>query len=620
MIERFLPYIAGPFLLIYLLLLIGSSYMSQQSLRLASDNALLINLEKRASTFSYFHSERENDLLNLARDQTFSVFFSNRSLGMSMEYGLRSSLLSMEEKFQAIVSDRTLNNAPLYLRLLFLEHNGNTLIDVGSARGRSNQGLHKKALSINRLTTFMIRDGDENHTLLILPYFYKNKRMGSIFAEVNQDEVVHYLIHNQPKEKIQYSITISNPAHIITQQTPEKPVEKNSNRAGTGSVSNPTTIPVPGTPFILAAWYSQKGGIGIFLTSRWYLFSLVVLTLLALCSIIIRNRTRTQTLLLRQQATEADRQRSTAQKKNRLLKEEVQKRQNSEALLRTVLETIPDLVWLKNPDGVYLSCNPKFERFFGASQKEIIGKTDYDFVDKELADFFRKHDIAAMNAGSPLINEESVTFASDGHKELLETIKSPVWHSTGELIGVLGIARDITARKLAEEEARYLSSHDPLTGLYNRRILENRLVEEIERAERYQHPLSIFMVDLDHFKVVNDTYGHQNGDLALIHLAKILKKTIRKTDYVARYGGEEFVVVLPETPLSQGTEMAERLCEAIRTSSVPLANSKRIHLTASIGVACFPEHNCSGEGLIGSADAAMYSAKLAGRNQVKQSE
>ena len=92
---------------------------------------------------------------------------------------------------------------------------------------------------------------------------------------------------------------------------------------------------------------------------------------------------------------------------------------DSEAHLLTLIETLPDLIWLKDPDGVYLACNTKFEHFFGTKQSEIAGKTDYDFVDKELADFFREKDKAAIAAGKPSMNEEEVTYADDGHRELL---------------------------------------------------------------------------------------------------------------------------------------------------------------------------------------------------------
>ncbi len=123
---------------------------------------------------------------------------------------------------------------------------------------------------------------------------------------------------------------------------------------------------------------------------------------------------------------------------------------SNEARLRTLVETLPDLVWLKDPEGVYMACNPNVERLFGAKESEILGKTDYDFVDKELADFFRAKDKAAMAAGGPSVNEEEITYADDGHRELLETIKTPMFGADHRLVGVLGVGRNITERKQAE--------------------------------------------------------------------------------------------------------------------------------------------------------------------------
>lgn len=132
--------------------------------------------------------------------------------------------------------------------------------------------------------------------------------------------------------------------------------------------------------------------------------------------------------------------------------------QESVAMLRSLIRAIPDLVWLKDRQGVYLFCNSRFEDFFGASENDIVGKTDYDFLESSLADFFRKHDKVAMANAKPSKNEEEIVFAVDGHHEFLETIKTPLYTSSGEIGGVLGIGRDITDRKRAEEEKEILSS------------------------------------------------------------------------------------------------------------------------------------------------------------------
>jgi PAS domain S-box-containing protein len=128
--------------------------------------------------------------------------------------------------------------------------------------------------------------------------------------------------------------------------------------------------------------------------------------------------------------------------------------ESERARLRNLVQTMPALVWMKDVNGVYVGCNSRFERFFGAPETEIVGKTDYDFVDAELADFFRANDQKALAADGPSINEEWITYADDGHRELLETIKAPVRDSEGNLLGVMGIARDITAHRQAEEELR----------------------------------------------------------------------------------------------------------------------------------------------------------------------
>lgn len=159
-----------------------------------------------------------------------------------------------------------------------------------------------------------------------------------------------------------------------------------------------------------------------------------------------------------------------------------------------------------------------------------------------------------------------------------------------------------------------LASTDGLTGLCNHRVFQERLEEEVERANRYHRPLSLLMVDVDHFKVHNDTHGHLWGDAILTELARLLKDSSRASDIVARYGGEEFALVLPETSQDQALHIANRLRETIAAhrflDTHPVAS-----LTVSIGVAMHHPASCA-QALIAAADGALYTAKRAGRNQV----
>lgn len=156
------------------------------------------------------------------------------------------------------------------------------------------------------------------------------------------------------------------------------------------------------------------------------------------------------------------------QKNDEIALQKIQKEAiNREVFLSSLINAMPDLVWLKDKDGVYLACNSRFEAFFGAKERDILGKTDYDFLEKHLADFFRNHDRNAMTKCSALTNEEEIIFAKDGHRELLETTKTPMYDNNGELIGILGIGRDITERKLLQEQlaqSRKLESVGRLAG------------------------------------------------------------------------------------------------------------------------------------------------------------
>ena len=162
-------------------------------------------------------------------------------------------------------------------------------------------------------------------------------------------------------------------------------------------------------------------------------------------------------------------------------------------------------------------------------------------------------------------------------------------------------------------EAERLSVTDPLTGAWNYRYFERRFEQEIERSRRFGRVLALLMLDIDHFKLVNDRFGHQRGDEVLVEFRNRVTGSVRDIDTFARYGGEEFVLILPETNLEGGLAVAEKLRAA--THRTPFCEDG-IRLTVSIGVACFPEHATATEELLRAADEALYEAKLQGRDRV----
>jgi two-component system, cell cycle response regulator len=184
--------------------------------------------------------------------------------------------------------------------------------------------------------------------------------------------------------------------------------------------------------------------------------------------------------------------------------------------------------------------------------------------------------------------------------------------------GQLAHAFNVMGSKLEENQKELvdLATLDGLTGVFNRREFNRRIQIELQQAQRYGHPCALIMFDIDHFKKLNDTHGHQAGDEALKCFAALLKQQVRPGDIVARYGGEEFGVILPHTNVQEAAMVAERLRRAIEQEPVPITFTQTLQITSSIGVSAFPEDAADAPTLLEASDQALYAAKRGGRNQV----
>ena len=167
------------------------------------------------------------------------------------------------------------------------------------------------------------------------------------------------------------------------------------------------------------------------------------------------------------------------------------------------------------------------------------------------------------------------------------------------------------------EQTQKLAITDGLTKLYNHRFFQEKLAQEFAHCEKNQRPLSLLMIDIDHFKTYNDTHGHPRGDLVLREIAQILGKSVRTSDIIARYGGEEFVIILPDTPKTGAVLLAERILTKVRNHKFSgKSETENVRLTVSLGVASYPREAVRAEDLIEKADQKLYQAKNEGRNKI----
>lgn len=279
--------------------------------------------------------------------------------------------------------------------------------------------------------------------------------------------------------------------------------------------------------------------------------------------------------------------------------------------LLSVLQTMPDMVWLKNMEGRYLLCNQGFERLVGKSEAEIVGHTDFDLFERELADFFRHKDFVATEAGCITINEEWVVDGESGASKLLETRKVPVRDEDGGIGGILGIARDITELHASRQEIQRMAYYDGLTSLPNRACFNGLLQQLISDGARHKLPSGVMLVDMDHFKKINDTMGHPIGDELLCQAAERLNACVKHLGTVARFGGDEFAIILPNVKKDKLAQLAKALLD--KFADAFQLDGREVFVSCSIGVATYPNDAETADDLIRYADSALYSAKQTGR-------
>jgi len=294
----------------------------------------------------------------------------------------------------------------------------------------------------------------------------------------------------------------------------------------------------------------------------------------------------------------------------------------SRRFLQEVIDAIPVGIFWKDRELRYMGGNTLFTRDAGVLKStDIAGKTDYDLSWKMFAEEFRADDWSVIDSGIAKLDYDEQMTMSDGRTIWVRTSKVPLLNNINENIGILGVYRDITAQKDAEDEIYTLAFYDALTSLPNRRMFHERVRRYIASGLRHDNYGAILFLDLDNFKTLNDTRGHSVGDMLLIEVANLLKACVREGDAVARLGGDEFIIMLEglssdkQQAATQAEGVAQKILESIRKPI--LLQGYEHHGSISIGIMLFRGEELTNEELLKYADTAMYEAKSAGRNTLR---
>jgi two-component system cell cycle response regulator len=284
-----------------------------------------------------------------------------------------------------------------------------------------------------------------------------------------------------------------------------------------------------------------------------------------------------------------------------------------------LFENVPIACFTVDIEGSIREWNLAAQQLYGYTKEEVLHQPFYTRVFRG-ASASKMHEILQrVIQGSVMAGLESEDYDSEGNLHYVIRSVFPIRNPNREVVGAIVAVVDVTYRveyenqlKALNQKLQSLAVTDGLTGLHNHRAFQDYLEEQFQTAMRNKQPLALILMDVDHFKQYNDTYGHQAGDEVLRQVAQILQANVREGDFVARYGGEEFVIVLPRTDLESAVAVAERLRRAVESAEWHLRP-----ITGSFGVACIRPDMETRQELIEAADQALYQAKKNGRNRVE---
>ncbi len=703
----------------YITLLIGLVYLGQQHLRQSLHEQATLALEKQAAAVGYFLTDQQDEIRELTRSPILNNFFANRALGMSMQYGLRASLLVVRDELERLRQRKQLQGCTVYSRISLVDHDGSVLVSTGPNANDIAPSAYPLD-GVSKGVSLHIGKKEQGYRSHIYASIeYNDRTTGLIVAEINLGEALSSLLKQSDTADISNQLMLMGAEGRVLISAgsvdPAIPAAEGENLI---------TAPIIDSRYKLSGVVELDRGQGL-LTSPWFLFALSLITLPVLLGVYYLLRLNNKNLLL----------------KARYLSS--RQRQKDLHHFRKQLDLSTDLIVVIDPDtSRYLDVNQTMCDFFGLSHEELLQKRVVDLSEKyqsmeqwrEFLDQLRKEGRITFEDGGrhvdgrPFFVEINAHYARYGEQDsivaiyrnisgrkhaetaisqanqrfmaVLEGIDAAVYVAdmetyevlyvnqkvkqlVGDVVGKkcwqtirtgqsgpcafctnkklldeygqptdnhtwdfqdpvdhrwfhcsdraipwddgryvhLQLATDITHRiqdekalTEAHQQLELLAYYDPLTKLANRRLFIDYLGHAFFRADRDEKELAICYLDLDGFKEVNDTLGHELGDNLLRQVSERLLSILRGDDLVARWGGDEFALLINgQDDEKTCASTLDRLIEALAS---PYELDGRIfHVTASIGVTVYPQDCGDPDTLLRHADQAMYLAKQGGRNR-----
>ncbi len=634
--QRWLILIAGAFA-IYLALLLANAYKAQGQLRAAAEARLLAEAQQIAELMGEFIDEQRSFARELAESHEIEVFLSNRALGMSMRYGLGVNLYAIEEDFRRRLGQETLLGQAVYRRLLYLGEGGEVLADTSPAEGAFSAPVGTTA------DTRLMIDAARAQIVAAAPVDYRGTPGGTVVTVSDLSLLSRYLTSSSVDVGFR-QLLITDSGLELSRPGQSSLLDEGDNaaladlppRALTALSSVPVLassrlaeaydlavrMPVVGSPVSVVTVLPESVLYGHITPQSFLYFTSIAPIILMLAALWI-DHMRQRTIRLEADVAESNRYGATLQARNEALTEEIARREalerqvrESEERYRTYVEHAPEGIFVADYRGRFVDANPSACAMVGYSRTELLEMRITD-----LSPPGRAKEHLALLARLPETGQQELEIGlrKKDRTEIIADLRAIAL--PGDI--VMGFCVDITERKRAEEQIHNLAYFDPLTGLPNRRLLLDRLRQAMVGNSRAREYGALLMLDLDRFKDLNDTQGHDVGDRLLVEVARRLTGCLRREDTVSRLGGDEYVIVAnklgPDEALAalQAELIAEKVHEEI---SMPYALGEgwaAHHTSASIGVALFCGQEVAADLLLKQTDVALYQAKNAGRSAIR---